>query len=253
MKKLINVLSILLFALCIVMGIAFRTFPGYSFSSWLCFGGAALLLCYRLLKLLGRRKPKAAKVLRRILNVCLCFGLLAATVTGILIAHAGAGEADTPCQYVIVLGAGVNGTTPSMILSERGSRAYTYLSENPDVICIVSGGQGPGEDITEAQCMFDHLTARGIAAERIWLEDKSTSTRENIRFSLEVIEAKTGSRPETAAIISNEFHLFRAGLMAGEQGLEAIGVPAKTTWLSLRINYFLREIAGVWYYWILGG
>ena len=107
--------------------------------------------------------------------------------------------------------------------------------------------------MTEAQCMFDHLTARGIEADRIWLEDKSTSTQENIRFSLDVIEAKSGSRPETAAIISNEFHLFRAGLMAAEQGLEAIGVPARTTWLSLRVNYFLREIAGVWYYWILGG
>jgi len=253
MKKLINILSIILLILLILLGIACRLFPGYSFSSWLCFGGAALLLCYRLLKLLGKRKPKAARVLRRILTVCLCIGLVLATVTGCLIAAAGRGDADVSCQYVIVLGAGVNGTTPSMILSERIRQAYTYLSENPDVICIVSGGQGPGEDITEAQCMFDHLTARGIDPERIWLEDRSTSTRENIRFSLEVIEAKTGSRPEKAAIISNEFHLFRAGLFAKEQDLEAIGVPAKTTWLSLRVNYFLREIAAVWYYWLLGG
>ena len=253
MKKLKFYLGFLLFALCIMMGILFQIYPGYKFSSWLCFGAAALLICYRILKLLSRKKPKTARILRRILTVCLCIGLLVASVTGIFIARAGIGQADVPCDYVIVLGAGVNGTTPSMILRERINRAYTYLSENPDVICIVSGGQGPGEDITEAQCMFDHLTARGIAPERIWLEDHSTSTRENIRFSLAVIESKTGSRPEKAAVISNEFHLFRASLMAGEQGLETIGVPAKTTWLSLRINYFLREIAGVWYYWILGG
>ena len=80
----------------------------------------------------------------------------------------------------------------------------------------------------------------------------SNSLEIKARFD-KLIEAKTGSRPEKAAIISNEFHLFRAGLMAGEQGLEAIGVPAKTTWLALRVNYFLREIVAVWYYTLLGG
>ena len=120
-------------------------------------------------------------------------------------------------------------------------------------ICIVSGGQGPGEDITEAKCMYDSLVSRGIDPTRIWQEDKSTSTRENIRFSLALIEENTGSRPAQAAVISNEFHLFRAGLFAKEQGLDMIGVPAKTTWFSLRANYFLREIVAVWYYTILGG
>lgn len=237
----------------ILFGFLLRLTPGFSFSSYVSWGCAGVVLVYRLLWWLKAKKPKLGKVFLWILTAGLCIGLILAAVTGIIIGIAGRGDADTDCQYVIVLGAGVNGTRPSLILSERIERAYSYLVDNPDTICIVSGGQGPGEDITEAQCMFEQLTARGIDPARIWLEDKSTSTRENLRFSLALIEAKTGSRPTQAAIVSNEFHLYRAGLFAAEQDLQMIGVPARTTWFSLRANYFLREIAAVWYYLILGG
>lgn len=244
---------LILTLLLVLMGFLIRMTPGFSFSSCVLWGCAGILLAYRSLKWLNKKAPRLSKVLRIMLTCCLCLGLLLASVTGAFIAKAGKGDADTPCTYVIVLGAGVNGTVPSLILSERIGAAYEYLTENPDVICIVSGGQGPGEDITEAKCMYDSLVAKGIAPERIWQEDRSTSTRENIRFSLELIKEKTGSRPQQAAVISNEFHLFRAGLFAKEQGLDMVGVPARTTWFSLRANYFLREIAAVWYYTILGG
>lgn len=227
--------------------------PGYGFSGLVAFGIAALILCYRLLGAFAKRHPKPAKVLRMIMTVCLCLGLIAAAITGIFIARAGFGSADTPCQYVIVLGAGVNGTVPSLSLRYRLDAAYDYLTANPDAICIVSGGQGPGEDITEAACMYADLTAHGIAPERIWLEDAATNTRENIANSLSLIEEKTGVRPESAGIISSEYHLYRAGMFASEQGLEMVGIPAKTRWVSLRINYFLREIVAVWYYTLLGG
>jgi uncharacterized SAM-binding protein YcdF (DUF218 family) len=100
--------------------------------------------------------------------------------------------------------------------------------------------------------MFRELTAMGIEADRVWMEDKATSTRENLRFSLALIQERTGNRPETVGLISSEYHLFRAGLLAEDEGVTAIGIPAETSWISLRINYFLREIAGVWAYWILG-
>lgn len=244
---------LLLVVFLVLLGAFARTTPGHQFSSFVFWGCALVVLAYRLLGWLKAKKPKLGKVLLWILSVCLCIGLVLASVTGVFIGVAGKGDADVPCDYVIVLGAGVNGTVPSLILSERINRAYTYLEANPGVICIVSGGQGPGEDITEAKCMYDRLVSKGIAPERIWQEDKSTSTRENLRFSMALIEERTGSRPTQAAIISNEFHLFRAGLFAKEQDLEMIGVPAKTTWFSLRANYFLREIVAVWYYLILGG
>lgn len=237
----------------LAVGIFCMIFPGFRFSGYLAMICIGILILYRLLRWLKKKKPRLARVLRSILTIGLCLVLVAGTVTGIVIGVAGKGQAETPTAYVIVLGAGVNGTQPSLILSERIERAYTYLVENPDAQCIVSGGQGPGEDITEARCMYDRLTARGIDGARIWMEDKSTSTRENLRFSLALIEEKTGQRPEQAAVISNEFHLYRAGLFAKEQGLSMVGVPAKTTWFSLRANYFLREIVAVWYYMILGG
>ena len=244
---------IMLTALLVLMGFLIRMTPGFSFSSYVLWGCAGLVLMYRILHWLKKKKPKLSKVLRAILSCGLCAMLLLAAVTSVFINRAGKGDLATKCDYVIVLGAGVNGTVPSLILSERIAAADAYLKEHPDTICIVSGGQGPGEDITEAKCMYDSLVSRGIDPTRIWQEDKSTSTRENIRFSLALIEENTGSRPAQAAVISNEFHLFRAGLFAKEQGLDMIGVPAKTTWFSLRANYFLREIVAVWYYTILGG
>jgi uncharacterized SAM-binding protein YcdF (DUF218 family) len=152
-----------------------------------------------------------------------------------------------------VLGAGVNGTVPSLSLRERINGAYAHLTAHPHAACVVSGGQGNNELISEAQCMFNELTRMGIDESRIWMDDKSTSTRENLRFSMELIEEKTGNRPTQAAVISNEFHLFRASLFAKEQGLDMVGVPAKTTWITLHANYFLREIVAIWYYVILGG
>jgi uncharacterized SAM-binding protein YcdF (DUF218 family) len=101
--------------------------------------------------------------------------------------------------------------------------------------------------------MFDDLVSKGIDPARIWMEDKSTSTRENIRFTMALLEQRTGGRPERINVISNEFHLLRAGLMAKDEGVTAYGIPAKTPYTSLFINYFLREIAALWNYWIFGG
>ena len=179
-------------------------------------------------------------------------GLIVACWAGFRIGGAMKGKPDTPCQYVIVLGAGVNGTTPSQSLQWRIHTAYEYLTANPQVQCIASGGQGPDETISEAQCIYDHLTARGIDGSRIWLEDRSTSTQENIRFSLDLIESKTGIRPDTAGILSSEYHLYRAGQFAEQQGLSAVGIPAGTQRPGLFLSYFLREIFAVLYYSIFG-
>ena len=238
--------------LFLILGIGLYAVPGFSFSSYLCFGCAALVLCYRLLAGLQKHNPKFAKLLRRILTVLLCIGLVCAGITGIVIASAATGTPEADCDYLIVLGAGVNGTQPSLILSNRLHAALAYLQTHPQTICIVSGGQGSGEDISEADCMGDWLIEKGMDAQRIWREDQSTSTRENLQFSLSLIEEKTGARPTRAGILSNEFHLFRAGMEARSQGLEPVGIPAKTSWLSLRINYFLREIPAVWYYALFG-
>ena len=226
--------------------------PGYTFSAYIAFGCGIIVACYFALLLLQSRQPRIAKALRVVLSVFLAAGFVCALIAGVLIATAMGGDAKTYCDYIIVLGAGVDGTTPSRSLRERLDAAYDYLMANPETICVVSGSQGYNEDISEAECMYRELTKRGIAPERIWKEDKAENTRQNIACSLALIDNRTGTRPKIAGIVSSDYHLYRAGLFAKEQNLSVVGIPAHTSWLSLKLNYFLREIAAVWYVF-LGG
>ena len=182
-----------------------------------------------------------------------CIGFVIAAVTGCFIIHAAFGDASQEQEYIVVLGAGVNGTVPSLSLRERINAAHDYLTAHPDAIAVVSGGKGNGEDITEALCMYNELTKMGIDGSRVWMEDQATSTFENLKFSMALIEEKTGSRPASIGIVSSEYHLFRAGLFASAQNVTSVGIPAVTTWPHLRINYFIREIIAVWHYIVFGG
>ena len=253
MKKLLSISGFLPALFLWVLGLMVYPFSAYRFSAYLLLGFGCAAVCFPVLRLLRRRFPKTAKTLKIMLIIALCIFILAAAVTGCFIGRASLGHAEEACDYLIVLGAGVNGTVPSLSLQDRLSAAKAYLEANPDTLCIVSGGQGDGESITEAQCMYNWLTQRGIDPSRIVMEDKATSTKENLSYSLALIEELSGIRPETAAVVSSEYHLFRAGLMAKAQGLNAIGVPAATHRASLKVNYFLREIFAVWYYLIFGG
>ena len=188
-----------------------------------------------------------------IFTVFLCAGVLLAGITKGLIIHASFGSAGENVSYLVVLGAKVRSDGPSLSLQNRIDAAFSYLTAHPDTIAVVTGGQGEDEHISEAQCMFDRLTAMGIDGSRIWMEDKATSTWENLRFSLDLIEEKTGSRPAKIGVLSSEYHLYRAGLFAKACGVEFIGVPARTTNPVLMVNYFLREVAGVWHFMLLGG
>lgn len=221
---------------------------GHHFLGVILCGVAAVIVCYYFLVLLKRKHPKSAKRLMVALSVLLSTGLLAYAMTLIPIIRAAAGQPDAECAYIVVLGAKVNGQSPSMSLRERINAAYDYLSAHPQVTAIVSGGQGPDEGISEAQCMFNELTQMGIAENRIWMENRSTSTRENLNFSLALIEEKTGLRPDSIGLVSSEYHIFRATLVAEECGVRAAGIPAPTTWLTLKLNYYLREVAALWYY-----
>ena len=237
----------------VLLGIFFSCFVhGHSFLGLICFLLAGVTVCNHLLRRLQRHFP-VAKLLRLGFNIFLILGILISFSTLGVILRASLGVSDANEAHIVVLGAKVNGTEPSLSLSDRIDAAEQYLKNHPEAIAVLSGGQGPDEGISEAQCMFEQLTGRGIQPERLWLEDKATSTWENLNFSLDLIEEKTGSRPETIGLISSEYHLFRAGLFARDCGVTAVGIPAKTQWVSLRINYFLREVAGVWHYIILGG
>lgn len=233
--------------------IAVFLLQGYSFSGLCFFALAALIPVYHILVVWKARHPKWGRRIVMALNIALCLLLAAMAVTCGIIVHSAGGTADPQSDYLIVLGAGVNGTTPSRSLKERLDAAYGYLLAHPEAIAIVSGGQGAGEEISEAACMFDYLTAAGIDPERVWMEGQASTTLENLQFSLDLIEERTGARPDTAAIVSSEYHLHRAGMFAGWLGLEAELIPAKTAVFPLRWNYILREIFAIWYYRLIGG
>ena len=234
-------------ALCAVLGILVYFFAfGYQFSALLLTLSAAGILAFGLVDCLRRRFPRGMKWLRRVMLACLCLLLAAMIATSVWIGLCASGADEPEAEYLIVLGAGVNGSVPSLSLRERLEAALAYLERYPQAVAVLSGAQGSGEDITEAQCMFDWLTARGIDENRLLREEEATRTRENLRFALGLIEERTGTRPETVAVVSSEYHLCRAELYAKQLGVRALGVPAHTTWLTLRINYQIREIFGVW-------
>lgn len=228
-------------------------YVGCSFAALVCCAFMAVLLFYNVCAILEKTYPHPTKVVKRVFTVIFCIGILILGVTEALIIKASFGDPDPGCKYVVVLGAKVRHDGPSVSLQNRIDAAYDYLTAHPDTIAVVSGGQGKDEPMTEAKCMYDGLIAKGIDPERIWMEDRATSTWENLQFSLDLIEEKTGTRLESIGIISSEYHLFRAGLFADACQVESVGIPAKTTLKSQKFNHFLREVAGVWHYILLGG
>ena len=144
-------------------------------------------------------------------------------------------------DYIIVLGAQVRQDGPSVVLKYRLDASVKYLNDNPNAVCIVSGGQGPNEPFTEAKGMADYLCQQGIAPERILLEDQSANTFENIGFSKAFIDFSENG----VGIITNNFHMYRGLKIARDQGLENVcGIAADSTALYLP-NNILREICSL--------
>ena len=148
----------------------------------------------------------------------------------------------------IVLGCRVYGERASLSLVERLEAAQKYLEENPDAVCVVSGGQGPGEDISEAECMYRWLVEKGIDASRIYKEEKSTSTEENIAFSKQII--KENGLNDKIAIVTSEYHSYRAGVIAEKSAL-SYGTASGQTAIWLFPTFYVRELYGILAEWIL--
>ena len=238
--------SVSILILCIFAIILKFCFTGYSFLS-LCLLFTALIVF--LYFILSWRKNKITKILKTILTILVSLLITAIIIAEIPIFSTSTKREKAASPYCIVLGAAVHGDSPSLVLWERIQVAYDFLSLHPDSIAILSGGQGPGENISEAQCMFETLREMGIPRERMFLEDRSTSTIENILFSRDIIEELSpGTRDFT--IISSETHLYRACLVAKELGFTPSAFYAKTAKPALRFSQYLREGFAVWIMWL---
>lgn len=176
-----------------------------------------------------------------------CFVVMA----GFLACYGNIDSGDKRVDALIVLGAGVHGDKPSLHLAHRLDRAAEYHFENPGTFIVVSGGQGFQETVTEALAMKRYLLEKGVAEDRIVMEDRAASTRENFRFSKEILDELLGD-DYTSAYITNDFHVYRAGLVARSEGFENIAhYHACTEWYAWPQNY-LRESLAVVKTWVFG-
>lgn len=147
-------------------------------------------------------------------------------------------------DFLIILGAKVHGTTPSLALQERINAAADYLKKNQSTVAIASGGQGPDEKISEAECIKRELVKQGISKSRIILENRSTDTYQNLNFSKKILPdgAKNG------LIVTNEFHLYRSIMIAKDENLSVSGLPAKTPLIAVPKSYSREYLAITKYY-----
>lgn len=145
-------------------------------------------------------------------------------------------------RVLIVLGCRVRGDEPSVALQKRVDSAYFFLLTNPDSIAILSGGQGRDENLSEAQCMKNMLTDRGVSPSRLFLEEQSTSTEQNIKFSKRIIESN--NFPTDVAVATSEYHQLRSKMICKKYGLNASAVSSKTQPLLLP-TFLLREAMAI--------
>lgn len=221
------------------------------------------------------RTPLALMTVLFWLTTTLLFGVF------LKVYRAGHAPAEPKGQYVIILGAQVRGNVPSLVLDARIRKAAEYLKDNPEAIAVASGGQGTGENVSEAEAIRQGLIRYGISEDRILLEDQSTSTLENIRFSKQVIaeneqckllglsytrgalatDAVTksfGSADESSLlpavrnaeqasviVVTNDFHVYRAVRVAKKAGFANASGCGATDVYAVTIQYYVRECIGI--------
>lgn len=182
---------------------------------------------------------KKTKRVRQLIVVLAALGLIYIAILQFKITQFSHQEVPENADYLIVLGARVKGTVPSLAFASRINPAAKYLQKNKETIVIASGGKGPGEEISEAESIKRELVKQGISVSRIILEDRSTDTYENIRFSKKLIPRKA----KHGLVVTNYFHIYRSISIARDQELEVEGLPAKTPLMAVPKSYIREYMA----------
>lgn len=167
-----------------------------------------------------------------------------------LVFQAAKSDSVVNAKYAVVLGAGLRGDQPSQTLKNRLDKGVEYLRGNPEAKIVAAGGVGPAASLSEAAVMKRYLTAQGIDEKRILLEDKSTTTDENLKFTKELIIAREGMPAHSITVITSDYHLYRAKQIAGKYYPQVQGLAAESA-LMLKINYAIREYFAVIKFWLL--
>lgn len=184
----------------------------------------------------------------RLIFLCGCAALM--LLMGFVAVSGYSNPATHDEKAVVVLGAAVYGQRVSGILARRLDATYEYHLKNPEALIVVTGGQGSGEDIPEAVAMKRYLVEKGVPANLILEEGRSTSTEENFRFAREILLEHGLSPDAPIAYATNAFHCYRAGKYALLAGFpKANAVPASIGFSSI-LPCYMREALAVLYYWV---
>lgn len=194
-------------------------------------------------------KP-VGKVFIILISLLMAGGIVLASVLSVSMAR----EMNDPPQNedttLVVLGCKVKDGRPSLMLSRRLNAAYKYMSGHETVCAVVSGGQGSDEVMSEAECMKIYLTEKGIDPQRIFMEDKSTTTKENLEFSKKLI-AENGL-PQKVTLVTDGFHQLRAEMLAEKTGISSpYNISGYTSWYIVP-TYWVREWFGIVFYKLFG-
>lgn len=242
MKKLIKIIVALIGGVIAIDGVALFFVSNVNFGNFLTIAlGLIIVFVAMFFKILK-------KWIKALLIAFICIMVVCSSVLII------SGKNDTVTykeNAVIVLGAAVHGTTPSLTLKKRLDKAVEYHSKNPDALIVVSGGKGTQEDISEAEAMKNYLVEHGVTTDKIVKEEKSTSTAENFAFSKNILNDHFGNS-YTVAFITNEYHISRASLCADRAGIENTTHLHSNTNSSYLISGVLRECFAFGYHLVLG-
>ncbi|EAC5222351.1 YdcF family protein [Listeria monocytogenes] len=181
--------------------------------------------------------------LKRISIILIAIGFIYLLIVAAFMFSGTRAKPSDNADTVLILGAKVNGdpAEPAEVLKERLNAAVTYLNENPTMQVVVSGGQGEDESASEASVMEEYLVNKGITRSRIKIEDKSRRTEENIKYS------KGKFNLGKTVIVTSDYHMYRALMLAKRQGLDASGLPAKSQSV---IKNMMRETLSITYAWV---
>lgn len=191
-------------------------------------------------------KPYSGRKKRRWLWALLCLllvGLLAFAALEVYIGvHSRTVLRDEDPEVMVIFGCQVMPWGPSVLLQDRLDTALDYLSDHPDIPVVVTGGKGDNEHLSEARCMYDYLTAHGIDGQRILMEDRSTDTWENVRFTRDLL-VEHGMSPRSVLLVSNGFHLSRVELLWGRAWGDCTRstLAAPTSHQPSAVKMFFRE------------
>lgn len=188
----------------------------------------------------GRKVQTWQKVLLALLLACLVgFGALRGVIRGSSRTVLAAGEP----QVMVIFGCKVEPDGPGPMLTDRLETACTYLAHHDEIEVVVAGGKGDDEHQSEAEAMAGYLTARGIEADRIHLEDQSRNTWQNVNYTLELMEQEGLSTDGGVVLVSSGFHLARIKLLwhraGGGEPVSTLAAPVSS--LGSKVQMYFRE------------